>query len=64
MKKFTMKFTNALDSAKWPRVKLTHLPNYTTNSTITPAMFKRECVEYDAGILPFEHDRYLGENYG
>lgn len=63
MKKFTMKFTNALDSAKLARVKLTHLPNYTTNSTITPAMFKRECAEYDAGTLPFEHDLYLGERY-
>lgn len=63
MKKFTMKFTNELFNATWVRVKHTHLPNYTTNSTITPAMFKRECAEYDAGTLPFEHDLYLGERY-
>lgn len=63
MKKFIMKFTNELCNATWVRVKLTHLPNYTTNSTITPAMFKRECDEYDAGILPHEHDLYLGERY-
>lgn len=24
---------------------------------------KRECEEYDAGTLPFEHERYLGELY-
>ena len=61
MKKYTMKFTNELDAAKWNRVNLTHLPNNNTNSIITPAMFKRECKEYDEGILPNEHDLYLGE---
>ena len=63
MKKFRKKLTNTLDDAKWNRVKLTHLPNSTTNSVITTAMFKRECNEYDAGILPVEHDVYLGERY-
>lgn len=63
MKKFTKKLTNSLDTANWNRVKLTHLPNNTTNAVISPAMFKRECTEYDAGILPHEHDLYLGERY-
>lgn len=63
MKKFTKKLTNSLDAAKWNRVILTHLPNHTTNSAISPAMFKRECAEFDAGILPNEHDLYLGERY-
>lgn len=63
MKKFTKKLTNALDSAKRNRVKLNHLPNITTNSVITPTMFKRECAMYDEGILPNEHDLYLGERY-
>lgn len=63
MKKFTSKLTNSLDPAIWKQVKLTHLPNNTTNSTISTAMFKRECEEYDAHILPNEHDLYLGERY-
>lgn len=61
MKKYRMKMSNAICSAKWNKVKLTHLPNKTTNSYITPDMFKRECEEYDAGTLPFEHDLYMGE---
>lgn len=63
MKKYTMKFTNEVDVAKWNRVNLSHLTNNTTNSIITLAMFNRECKEYDAGILPNEHDLYLGERY-
>lgn len=58
-----MKATNSVMPANWCRVKLTHTGNPTTNSVITPAMFKRECEEYDAGILPDEHDLYLGERY-
>lgn len=61
MKKYRMKATNSILPAKWCKVKLTHTGNNTTNSTITPAMFKRECAEYDTGTLPFEHDRYPGE---
>ena len=61
MKKYRMKMSNTVGSATWNRVNLTHLPNKTTNSYITPAMFKRECEEYDAGTLPFEHDLYMGE---
>lgn len=61
MKKYRMKMSNAIGSATWNKVKLTHLPNKTTNSYITPAMFKRECEEYDAGTLPFEHELYMGE---
>ena len=63
MKKYRMKASNAITEAKWYKVKLTHIGNPTTNSTITPAMFKRECAEYDAGVLPEEHDLYLGERY-
>lgn len=63
MKKYTMKLTNAISTAKWNKVKLMHTGNHTTNSYITPAMFKRECDEYDAGTLPFEHDLYMGERY-
>lgn len=63
MRKFTKKLTNSLDPAKWNRVKLAHLPNNTTNATISPAIFKRECEEYDNGTLPFEHDLCLGERY-
>ena len=63
MNKFTMKLTNEMDAANCNIVKLTHLPNYTTNSVITPAMFKRECEEYEKRILPNEHDLYLGERY-
>lgn len=63
MRKFTKKLTNSLDPANWNRVKLTHLPNSTTNAVISPAMFKRECAEYDAGTLLCEHDLYLGERY-
>lgn len=61
--KYRPKLSNDVNSAKWNRIKLTHLKNSTTNSTITPAMFKRECKEYDAGTLPFEHDVYIGERY-
>lgn len=61
MKKYRMKATNSVSPAKWNKVKLTHIGNPTTNSTISPAMFKRECAEYDAGVLPIEHDRYIGE---
>lgn len=61
--KHISKLTNEVNPAKWCRVKLTHLPNNTTNSTISPAIFKRECEEYDAGTLPFEHDTYIGERY-
>lgn len=63
MKKYYIKATNATADAKWVKVKLTHIGNPTTNSSITPAMFKRECAEYDAGILPDEHGLYLGERY-
>ena len=61
MKKYRMKATNSISPAKWNNVKHTHIGNTTTNSTITPAMFKRECAEYDAGVLLIEHDRYIGE---
>ena len=61
MKKYRMKATNEVSVAKWNKVKQTHLPNITTNSFITPAMFKKECDLYDAGLLPTEHERYLGE---
>lgn len=63
MNTLKMKASNTPFGAKWIKVKLTHTGNHTTNSTITPAMFKRECAEYDAGILPEEHDLYLGERY-
>ena len=63
MKKSVIKFSNELHIANWNRVNLTHLPNNTTNSVITPAMFNRECKEFDDGILPNEHDLYLGERY-
>lgn len=61
MKRFTSKLTNAVDTANWGRVPLTHKGNNTTNYLITPDIFKRECAEYDNGTLPFEHERYLGE---
>lgn len=61
MKKHRMKATNFVSLAKWNTVKLTHTGNPTTNSTITSAMFNRECKEYDEGVLPLEHDRYIGE---
>ena len=63
MNKCVIKASNTISDAKWNKVKLTHTGNHTTNSTITPAMFNRECAEYDAGILPEEHDLYLGERY-
>ena len=63
MYKYNIKASNAIFDAKWNKIKLTNIGNPTTNSTITPAMFKRECAEYDAGILPEEHDLYLGERY-
>ena len=58
-----MRFSNAVCSAIWNKVKLTHLPNKTTNGVINPAIFKRECAEYDNGILTNEHELYLGERY-
>lgn len=61
--KYRSKLSNEVNTANWNRIKLTHLKNSTTNSTITPAMFKRECEEYDSGTLPFEHDVYIGERY-
>lgn len=61
--KYRLKLSNEVNPAKWNRIKLTHLKNSTTNSTISPAMFDRECKEYDAGTLPFEHDVYIGERY-
>lgn len=63
MNKRIIKASNAISHAKWNKVKLTHTGNPTTNSTITPSMFNRECAEYDAGILPEEHDLYLGERH-
>ena len=63
MKNYKMKFSNALGSSVWNKVKLTHLPNKTTNSVINPSIFKRECAEYDAGILQQEHELYLGDRY-
>ena len=62
MKKYRMKATNSIIPAMWNMVKHTHLPNNTTNATISPDIFKRECDEYDNGTLPFEHDRYIGEH--
>lgn len=61
MRKITTKMTNRVDSAVWNTVKLTGAPNNTTNCVIGESIFKRECAEYDAGILPLEHDLYLGE---
>lgn len=60
MKKFTKKLTYSIAPANCNKANLTHLPNHTTNSVITPAMFKRECAEFDSGTLPFEHERYIG----
>ena len=62
MKKYRMKASNEVAPAKWTTVNSPKNGN-TTNSTITPAMFKRECEEYDKGILPYEHELYLGERY-
>lgn len=59
--KFTKKLTNAIDTAKWCRVKLTHLPNHTTNHIIGADIFKRECDEYDKGVLIVHRDLVLGE---
>ena len=59
--KFTMKLTNAVEPANWTRVKLTHLPNDTTNHMIGADVFNRECKEYDAGALVVHRDLYLGE---
>lgn len=63
MKNYKTKLTNAISTAKCNKVKLTHLGKPTTNSAITPAMFKRECAEYDVGVLTLEHEKYLGETY-
>lgn len=62
MKKYRMRASNNVSDAKWKKVKLTHLPQVTTNSGISVAMFKRECAEYDSGNLITEHERYLGAN--
>ena len=59
--KFTKKMTNAVDPAKWSRVKLTSNKNNTTNCVIGADTFKRECAEYDAGVLKVHRDLYLGE---
>lgn len=64
MKKYRTKMTNSISTASWNKVKLTHLPNSTTNHSIAPHIFERECKEYDAGTLPNEHELYLGERYG
>lgn len=58
--KFTKKLSNSVDRAVWNKVKLTNEPNKTTNCVLTADMFKRECLEYDAGVL-VHHDMYLGE---
>ena len=60
MKKYRMKATNSVAPAKWFKVESNGYPN-STNASISPAMFKRECEEYDNGTLPFEHDLYMGE---
>lgn len=60
MKKYRMKVNNSVDNAKWCKVEHNHRSN-TTNATISPAIFNRECEEYDNGTLPFEHDLYKGE---
>lgn len=59
--KFTNKFSNSVDSAKWNRVKLTSAPNTTTNCMLLDSTFRRECKEYDEGTLVVHHDLYLGE---
>ena len=64
MKKYITIATNSVAPAKRNKVKLTHLPNNTTNYGISPHIFSRECDEYDNGTLPNEHDAYLGERYG
>ena len=61
MKKYRMKASNSIYDARWTKVNKSSSGNHTTNSVITPAMFNRECKEYDAGVLPNEHERYLGE---
>lgn len=64
MRKLTTKKTNRVEPAKLNTVKLTSAPNKTTNGVIRESIFKRECAEYEAGILPFEHDLYIGERCG
>lgn len=59
--KYGCKMSNAVDSAKWNKVNLTHRPNRTTNSSISDAIFKRECNEYDNGTLIVHRDLYIGE---
>lgn len=61
--RYTAKLTNSVETAKWNRVKLTHERNNTTNCILTADIFKRECKEYDEGVLPNEHELYLGERY-
>lgn len=43
---------------KTPKVRRN---NPTTNSSITEKMFKKECYLFDNGMLPNEHDKYMGE---
>lgn len=37
--------------------------NRTTNCKITERIQEREIEDYNAGILPAEHERYLGDYY-
>lgn len=59
--KFKSKMTNSVDAPNRCRVSLSHLPNRTTNSSISEKMFKRECEEYDKGTLIVHRDLYIGE---
>ena len=59
-----MKIMKPIVDASWTKINHTNKKNKTTNSTITEAMFKRECAEYDAGTLIVSHDKYMGERYG
>lgn len=57
--KHIYKATNKVEKANWNKVEPIKHKNNTTNSHIPPHIFDRECAEYDAGVLPFEHDKYL-----
>ena len=59
-----MKILKSVSNANWSKVKHTNKKNTTTNSTISEALFKRECAEYDAGVLNVHHELYMGERYG
>ena len=59
-----MKIYKPVADAKWSKVNHTNTKNNTTNSTISEAMFKRECKEYDEGTLIVCRDLYMGERYG